>query len=195
MIETLLKSNLVGVLIGSFISLFAIYSVEFFKFWKEKKTNKQKTYYQIVTQLNMFKRYAVLTAQMDLLNVYHECRINLNLKDGNNDEAQYHKKEAQRRLLQFEEFQTKRVEIEAGLFCEIAKYYLHVGRDTYLDRFINKIEDWEHPCFTSDFESLNNIEECKAVYNSCDHKINSIDALFKKLKEDCLIRIKEKLKI
>jgi hypothetical protein len=144
---------------------------------------------------NMFKRYAVLAAQMDLLNDYHKCLTKLNEKNGNIDKSLYHDKEAQRRLLQFEKFQTKRIEIEGNLFCEIAKYYLHVGKDTYVETLIDELEEWEHPCFTSNFESLNNENECKKLYNKCDQKINSIDKFFKNLKRNCLGQIKEKLNI
>jgi hypothetical protein len=196
MIDALLKSNLVGVLIGGFITLLSLYSVELFKSWKEKKYDKQRVYYQSVAQFNMFKRYAVLAAQMDLLNDYHKCQKTLIVKNGNkDDEARYHEKEAQRRLLQFEEFQTKRIEIEGNLFSEIAKYYTHVGKDAYLYGLIKQIEDWEHPRFSADFDSLDNIGECKTAYNNCDQKINSIDKSLEKLKKDCLIRIKDKLKI
>ena len=194
MLEMILKSNLLGVVIGGFITLLSIYSVELFKSWKEIRTNRRKIYYQIVAHLNMFQRFVVLAAQMDLLFNYHKCQKKLNLNENQREDAQYHKKEAQRRLLQFEEFQSKRIEIEMNLFSEVAKYVMYVGKDTYLDGLINKIEDWEPPEFSSDFELLNNVEECKSVYNECDKKINSIDQNMKKLKEDCLLRISDKLR-
>lgn len=92
-------------------------------------------------------------------------------------------------------FQTKRIEIEGDLFCEIAKYFVHVGKDTYLDGLIKKIEDWEPPMFNSNFETLNNMEECMSVYNYCEKDIDMIDQKMRKLKEDFIIRIKDKLEI
>lgn len=130
---------------------------------------------------------------MDCLHDYHNCQKELN-KDQVN-EAKYHENEAQRRLLQFEEFQTKRIEIEGKLFSEIAKYYSHVGNDTFLIKLLNIFEDWEHPKFTSKFVQLNNTKECEKKYEECDRKIDSIDEMFKKQRDHCLIRIQKKLKI
>jgi hypothetical protein len=195
MLDALLKSNIIGVLVGGLIALTSVHSIEFFKLWKETRADKRKIYYQLAAKFNMFKRYAVLAAQMDLLNDYHKCRKQIYAKEGNPNDSQYHDKEAKRRLLQFEEFQTKRIEIEGKLFLEIAKYYLHVGKDAYLDRIVNEIEDWEHPRFSSDFESINDMENCEAALNDGDQKINSIDDHLKKLREQCLKQIKGKLNI
>lgn len=54
MIDFLLQSNLFGVCIGGFVTLMSIYSVEYFKYLKEKQTDKVNIYHQIVAQLNLF---------------------------------------------------------------------------------------------------------------------------------------------
>lgn len=193
MLNVLLKSNLLAVLIGSIVSLLSIYLVEIFKYKKEDKRERQRTFHQFVSVIHYFRRIALLSVQTGLLFDLHRCKENLFTIDNDDKSASYQKEEAQRRLQQHEEFQIERIEVEKSLFSELAKYFIHVGDDTYVRKLMHQIEEWEPEVFSSEFKNVTSIDECMEVYEKCEKRIDYIDNQLKELKENFIDRIGKQL--
>lgn len=193
MLDILLKSNLLGVLIGGIISLLSIYSVEIFKSKKEDRKEQQRTFHQFVSEIHHFRRIALLSVQTSLLFDLHKCKENVYTIDSDDKSANFQKEEAQRRLQQHEEFQIKRIEVEKNLFSELAKYFIHVGKDTYVRELMNQVEEWEPDFFSSEFKNVTSIDGCMQVYENCEKQIDYIDSQLKELKENFIDRIGNQL--
>jgi hypothetical protein len=141
MIEIILKlidSNLFAVLIGGTISLVSVYMIELLRSSKEKKLRKFKVFQDINANTKLTYRYIILDTQMDIFHAYHKRMKELT-------KEKYHEDEAQRRLIQLEEFKLKQLSLEAEFNKAIASFNTAFGIDANFNKHVKRFDEWDIP--------------------------------------------------
>lgn len=79
----------------------------------------------------------------------------------------FHTKEAQRRLLQLEEFKLKVIALESEWMNTIGAYFSYFGDDEKFKSLLKKFDDWDSPSI-ADYDDINDPEMAKKKFREDD---------------------------
>lgn len=181
-----MNNNIIAVIVGSVISLIAVYFAEHLRERRHIKETKILLLQNIKSLTRQIYRYAVLEAQVDVLSNYHNVHYKLSRE-------RYHLREYNRRLRQYEDFKLKYLVLENEWDKIVILYYTLYGEDNEFKNLVNKFEEYDPPRAES-LSDVNNVHELNAARDKEDERLTSeIDRTLKTCIEDLVEHVKKKL--
>jgi hypothetical protein len=164
-----LNSHVIAVIVGSAISLIAVYFAEYLRSKRNKKEKKIEVLQNIKSLSRHIYRYAILEAQADVFSNYYKASYELT-KDT------YHRDEGNRKLRQYEEFKLKYLSLEIEWDKVIVSYSALIGNDSIFKKLTRRFEDYDAPR-AKEFTNVNNIDELDEERDKEDERLTrEIDA-------------------